>query len=168
MIQLPAMFFSAKAKLVVLVIVVIGAFIGGWKVHSWKTDADTKRDLERIIKTAATQAKMDRVAIANLQAKKQEVVTKEVIRYAKIKAVTDDRVCFANWDAIRLWNDALSGQESMPKDSAGTTNPTGNASATDTEVLENLNTNAARWERLRDQMNAIIEWDKQTFGERDK
>ena len=159
---------TGKAKLIVLAIVAFTAFALGWKVNGWKHDAETKRQLERIIKTAAAQAKMDRVAIASLQAKKQEVITKEVIRHVKIKDVTDDRVCFANWDAIRLWNDALSGQESMPKDTAGTAGATGNAGATDTEVLENLNTNAAKWERLREQMNAIIEWDKQTFGERDE
>lgn len=168
MIQLPAMFFSTKAKLIVLAIVVTGAFIAGWKVNSWKTDAKTKRDLERIIKSATLQAIQDRTVIRDLQKRKQEVVTKEVIRHVKIKDVTDDRVCFANWDAIRLWNDALSGQESMPTDTTGIADSTGNASATDTEVLENLNTNAARWERLREQMNAIIEWDRQTFGERDK
>jgi len=159
---------TGKAKLIVLAIVVIGAFIAGWKVNGWKHDAETKRSLERIIKQAQIQAKQDRAIIASLQAKKQQVVTKEVIRHVKIKDVTDDRVCFANWDAIRLWNDALSGQESMSKDTTGTTDTTGNAGATDTEVLENLNINAARWERLREQMNAIIEWDKQTFGERDK
>ena len=159
---------TGKAKLFVLAIVAFTAFAMGWKVNGWKHDAETKRQLERIIKTAAAQAKMDRVAIASLQAKKQEVITKEVIRHVKIKDVTDDRVCFANWDAIRLWNDALSGQESMPTDSTRTTDTTGNAGATDTEVLENLNTNAAKWERLREQMKAIIEWDKQTFGERDK
>ena len=159
---------TGKAKLIVLAIVAFTAFALGWKVNGWRHDAETKRQLERIIKTAAAQAKMDRVAIASLQAKKQEVITKEVIRHVKIKDVTDDRVCFANWDAIRLWNDALSGQESMPKDTAGTAGATGNAGATDTEVLENLNTNAAKWERLREQMKAIIEWDKQTFGERDK
>lgn len=159
---------TGKAKLIVLAIVAFTAFALGWKVNGWSHDAETKRQLERIIKTAAAQAKLDRVAIASLQAKKQEIITKEVIRHVKIKDVTDDRVCFANWDAIRLWNDALSGQESVPTDTTGTTSPTGDAGATDTEVLENLNTNAAKWERLREQMKAIIEWDKQTFGERDK
>lgn len=159
---------TGKAKLIVLALAVCGAFIAGWKVNGWRHDAETKRSLERIIKQSQIQAKQDRAIIASLQAKKQQVVTKEVIRHVKIKDVTDDRVCFANWDAIRLWNDALSGQESVSEDTSGTTNPTGNAYATDTEVLENLNINAARWERLRDQVNAIIEWDKQTFGERDK
>ena len=168
MIQLPALLLSTKAKLIVLAIVVIGAFIAGWKVHGWKTDAETKRKIDSIIRNAAKQDAQNRIIIRDLQQRKQEVVTKEVIRHVKIKDVTDDRVCFANWDAIRLWNDALSGQESVPTDTTGTTSPTGDAGATDTEVLENLNTNAARWERLRDQMNAIIEWDKQTFGERDK
>lgn len=168
MIQLPAMFFSTKAKLIVLAIVIVGAFLTGWKAHGWKTDAETKRRIDEIIRNAAKQDAQNRIIIRDLQQRKQEVVTKEVIRHVKIKDVTDGRVCFANWDAIRLWNDALSGQESVPTNTTGTTDATGNASATDTEILENLNTNAARWERLRDQMNAIIEWDKQTFGERDK
>lgn len=168
MIPFVGLFSSIKAKLVVLAVVAFTAFIAGWKVNGWRHDAQLKRSLEEVMEQARIQAKQDRQTIAQLQAKKQEVVTKEVIRHAQIKDVTDDRVCFANWDAIRLWNDALSGQESMPKNTAGTTNPTGNASATDTEVLENLNINAARWERLREQMNAIIEWDKKTFGERDR
>lgn len=163
MMGLVGLFSSTKAKLIVLAIVAFTAFVLGWKVNGWKHDAETKRQLERIIKTAAAQAKMDRVAIASLQAKKQEVITKEVIRHVKIKDVTDDRVCFANWGAVQLWNAALAGQEPVPENSAGTTNPTGTTVATDTEILENLNTNAARWERLREQMSAIIEWDKKTF-----
>lgn len=168
MIPFIGLFSSNKAKLIVLTVVAFTAFIAGWKVNGWRHDAQYKRSLENVIKQAQIQAKQDRQTIAQLQAKKQEIVTKEVIRHAKIKDVTDDRVCFANWDAIRLWNDALSGQESVSENTTGTTNPTGNASATDTEILENLNVNAARWERLREQMNAIIEWDKKTFGERDK
>ena len=36
-------------------------------------------------------------------------------------------------------------------------------SATDTEVLENLTTNAEIWRLLREQVRAIIKWDKDTF-----
>lgn len=168
MIPFIGLLSSTKAKLIVLASVALIAFVAGWKVNGWRHDAAQNRVTQGIIKQRAIQDKQDRVLISDLQTKKQEVTTKEVIRYVKIKEATDDRVCFANWDAIRLWNDALSGQESMPKDTAGTTNTTGNASATDTEVLENLNANAARWEQLREQVNAIIEWDKKTFGERDK
>jgi hypothetical protein len=56
----------------------------------------------------------------------------------------------------------------VSSDSAGTTNPAGTAAITDADILTNINTNAAKWERLREQMNKIIEWDKQTFGEKDK
>ena len=160
--------FSLQTKLIVMLAVIVTAFGTGWKINGWRHDAEYKRKLEDIIRHADTQDAQNRIVISDLQKRKQTIVTKEVIRYAKIKDVTDNRVCFANWDAIRLWNDALSGQESVASDTAGTTNPTGTASATDTEVLENLTTNAARWERLREQMNAIIEWDKKTFGERDK
>lgn len=155
-------------KLIAIGAVIITAFFAGWKVNGWRHDADYKRKLEDVIRNAEKQDAQNRIIIRDLQQRKQQVVTKEVVRHVKIKDVTDNRVCFANWDAIRLWNDALSGQESVASDTAGTTNPAGNASATDAEVLENLNINAARWERLREQMNAIIEWDKKTFGERDK
>lgn len=142
---------------------VITAFFAGWKVNGWRHDAESQRRLDEIIRQADKQDAQNRIIISDLQKRKQEIITKEVVRYAEIKAVTDDRVCFANWDAIRLWNNALSGQESMPKDTAGTPDTTGTASATDAEVLTNLNANAAKWERLREQMNKIIEWDKQTF-----
>lgn len=168
MIPFIGLFSSAKAKLIILAVVIFTAFIAGWKVNGWKNDAQTKRKLEEVIRNAQKQDAQNRIIIRDLQQRKQQVVTKEVVRHVKIKDVTDNRVCFANWDAIRLWNDALSGQESVASDTAGATNPSGTASATDAEVLENLNINAARWERLREQMNAIIEWDKKTFGERDK
>lgn len=168
MIPFIGLFSSTKAKLIVLAIVVFTAFVAGWKVNGWKNDAQTKRKLEEVIRNAEKQDAQNRIIIRDLQQRKQQVVNKEVVRHVRIKDVTDNRVCFANWDAIRLWNDALSGQESVASDTTGTTNPTGNASATDAEILENLNINAARWERLREQMNAIIEWDRKTFGERDK
>lgn len=168
MIPFIGLFSGTKAKLIVLAIAVFTAFIAGWKVNGWKNDAQLKYKLEEVIRNAEKQDAQNRIIIRDLQQRKQQVVTKEVIRHVKIKDVTDNRVCFANWDAIRLWNDALSGQESMASDTAGASNTAGNASATDAEVLENLNINAARWERLREQMNAIIEWDKKTFGERDK
>jgi predicted Fe-S protein YdhL (DUF1289 family) len=159
--------FSLQTKLIVLLAVVITAFGAGWKINGWRHDAEYKRKLEEIIRQADMQDAQNRVIISDLQKRKQEIVTKEVIRYAKIKEATDNRVCFANWDAVRLWNDALSGQESMSTDSAGATGATDGPAITDAEILENLNTNAARWEKLREQMNKIIEWDQQTFGKKD-
>lgn len=155
-------------KLVAVVAVVITAFFAGWKVNGWRHDAEYKRKLEEIIRQSDMQDAQNRVIIRDLQNRKQEIITKEVVRYAKIKDVTDGRVCFANWDAVSLWNNALSGQESMPKDTAGTSDTSGTTSITDAELLQNINANAAKWERLREQMNKIIEWDKQTFDERDK
>ena len=160
--------FSLQTKLIVMLAVVITAFGAGWKINGWRHDADYKRKLEEIIRHADMQDAQNRIIISDLQKRKQEIVTKEVIRYAKIKDVTDDRVCFSNWDAVRLWNDALSGQEPVSTDTAGTSNPAGTANITDADILTNINTNAAKWERLREQMNKIIEWDKQTFGEESK
>ena len=160
--------FSLQTKLLVIFAVTFTAFGAGWKINGWRHDAEYKRKLEEIIRQADMQDAQNRIIISDLQKRKQEIVTKEVIRYAKIKEVTDNRVCFANWDAIRLWNDALSGQEPVPTDTAGVTIPTGAASITDADILTNINTNAAKWERLREQMNKIIEWDKQTFGQDNK
>lgn len=157
--------FGLQTKLLIIIAIVATAFGAGWKINGWRHDADYKRKLEEIIRQADMQDAQNRIIISDLQKRKQEIVTKEVIRYAKIKDVTDNRVCFSNWDAVRLWNDALSGQEPVSKDSAGTTNPTGATTITDADILTNINTNAAKWERLREQMNKIIEWDKQTFDE---
>lgn len=152
-----------KLKLIGATILAIVAFYAGWKVCSWNQSAAYKKELDRIIASKAVDDKTNRSIIADLQATKQKVITKEVIRYAKIKTVTDNRVCFANWGAVRLWNDSLSGQESVPKDTTRTPATSNGPSVTDADLLRNLNANAARWEQLREQMNKIIEWDKQTF-----
>ena len=153
-----------KAKVIGATALAIVAFYAGWKVCSWHQSARHMKEIDKIIAIKQADDKKNRDLIAELQATKQKVITKEVIRYAKIKDITDNRVCFANWDAVRLWNDALSGQESVPKDTTGATAASDGPSVTDADILRNINTNAARWEQLRDQMNKIIEWDKQTFG----
>lgn len=166
MIPFIGLLSTPKAKIAVLVVAVLVAFIAGWKINGWRHEAQTKRMVDKIMQQKQLEEKQNRELIASLQAKKQQIITKEVVRYAQIKDVTDDRVCFANWGAVRLWNDALSGQESVPKDTAGVTGTANGPAVTDAELLKNLNANAARWEKLREQMRAIIEWDKQTFGER--
>lgn len=163
MIPLPT-----NIKAIAIGVVLITTFVAGWKTNGWRHDAEYKRKLEKIIAQANVNDAKNRVIISELQTKKQQIVTKEVVRYAKIKDVTDNRVCFANWDAIRLWNDALNGHEPMPENPTGTAHAPGITFATDTEVLENLNANAAKWEKLREQVSKIIEWDAQTFGEKAK
>jgi len=153
-----------KTKALGAVLLLSIGFIAGWKVCGWRQSAEHEKTMRNIIAEHKKTDTANREIITQLQAEKQQVITNEVIRYVKIKDVTDGRVCFADWGAVRLWNDALSGQKPVPKDSTGATTTTDGASVTDTQVLENLNTNAARWEQLRMQMHKIIEWDKETFG----
>lgn len=147
-----------------MIVVLSMGFFAGWKVCSWHESANNEKAIQKIIAEHAKDEQKNRDIIKELQNRKQKVITKEVVRYAKIKDVTDNRVCFANWDAVWLWNDALSGQEPVPENTPRTPTTPDGPRVTDTQVLENLNTNAARWEQLREQMNQIIEWDKKTFG----
>lgn len=77
----------------------------------------------------------------------------------KVKDVTDNRICFANSNALSMWNSALTG--TVPKTSTGaaeTPSDTNTFSATDTEVLANVIENFEQAKQIRDQLNALIDW----------
>jgi hypothetical protein len=74
----------------------------------------------------------------------------------EVKNVTDNRICFADNDALQLWNAALTG---LPTATAGTTQTTSSTNTvTDTEVLTNVIENFEQAKQIRDQLNALIDW----------
>jgi hypothetical protein len=87
----------------------------------------------------------------------------QVIKYrtlkGQVKDVTDNRICFADGNALSVWNSALTGN--LPKAPTGTTETTSTTdtfSATDTEVLTNVIENFEQYKQVRDQLNALIDW----------
>jgi hypothetical protein len=72
----------------------------------------------------------------------------------RIKDVTDNRVCFADWAAVGVWNDALQGERAAG-DTGGTVQRAGAAAVTDAELLENHVENAARFAECREKVKSI-------------
>ncbi|CAB4160547.1 hypothetical protein UFOVP774_3 [uncultured Caudovirales phage] len=132
------------------------AFCTGWTVHGWKYDANLKKALQDTIELQQAYDRYAReVAIKFEQQQAEQVVVYRTLK-GKVKDVTDNRICFADSNAIWVWNNALTG---MPKTTTGTTKtPTSTDTATDTEVLTNVIENFEQAKQIRDQLNALIDW----------
>ena len=95
------------------------------------------------------------VAIKFEQQQAEQVVVYRTLK-GKVKDVTDNRICFADSNALSVWNSALTGD--LPKAPTGTTETPSTASATDTDVLTNVIENFEQYKQVRDQLNALIDW----------
>jgi len=154
MIQLPL-----NIKAVIIGAVLLATFIAGWTVNGWRHDGALKKALqEKIELQQAYDAYAREVAtkFQNQQAE-QAIVYRNLKR--KITDVTDNRICFADGNALSVWNSALTGD--VPKAATGTaktTTSTDTFGATDTEVLTNVIENFEQAKQIRDQLNALIDW----------
>jgi hypothetical protein len=144
-----------NVKLLLIGGAIFVAFCTGWTVHGWKYEADLKEALQETIDLQQAYDRYAReVAIKFEQQQAEQVVVYRTLK-GKVKDVTDNRICFANNDALVLWNNALTG---MPKAPTGTTETPSTASATDTEVLTNVIENFEQAKAIIDQLNALIDW----------
>lgn len=151
----------AQYKLAIMVGAIVASFFMGWKVHSWKTDAAEKARVEEQLALKEAYDVLSREVVKKYNEK--EAVTTVVYRDIKRKVddVTDNRICFADNDALQLWNHALDG---MPKAPTGTTEATSSTdTATDKQLLENVIENFEQYKRARDQLNALIDWYEQQY-----
>lgn len=133
------------------------AFSAGWTVNGWRQDAIIKKALQETIDLQQAYDKYARESAIKFQ--KQQA--NQVIVYrdlkGKIKDVTDNRVCFADNNALSLWNAALTGD--LPKATTGTAKTTTSTNtATDTAILINAIENFEQSKQVRDQLNALIDW----------
>jgi len=133
------------------------AFSAGWTVNGWRHDAAIKKSMEE---TIALQKAYDTYARESVK-KFQSQQAKQVIVYrdlkGKIKDVTDNRICFADNNALSLWNDALTGMPDSTSRVAKTTTNTSTA-ITDEQVITNAIENFEQAKQVRDQLNALIDW----------
>lgn len=147
--------FNLKHALIAGAIFV--AFSAGWTVNGWRQDAIIKKALQETIDLQQAYDKYARESAIKFQ--KQQA--NQVIVYrdlkGKIKDVTDNRVCFADSNALSLWNAALTGD--LPKATTGAAKTTTTTStATDTAILINAIENFEQSKQVRDQLNALIDW----------
>ena len=149
-------------KLAIMIGVIIAAFGMGWKVHSWKTDAAEKARVEEQLALKEAYDVLSREVVKKYNEK--EAVTTIVYRDLKRKVddVTDNRICFADSNALSLWNSSLSG---MPHTSTGTSKEAPSTdTATDKQVLENVIENFEQYKRARDQLNSLIDWYEKVYN----
>ena len=91
------------------------AFSAGWTVNGWRHDAAIKKAAEETIALQKAYDKYAREVVSKNINAKVEIQDRKVSRNEQIKSITDNRVCFANWDSIRMWNESISDKPSMPK-----------------------------------------------------
>ena len=143
-------------KLAIAVVMIVASFCMGWKVNGWRQDAIEKERIEQIAKLKDESDKLGRELVTALQSKQAE----QVVIYRNIKKeipnVTDNRICFADTNALSMWNNALNG---VPKTTAGTIEATSATNtATDREVITNAVENFEQYTQVRNQLNALIDW----------
>ena len=132
------------------------AFCTGWTVHGWKYDANLKKALQETIDLQQAYDRYAREVVAKFDKQQADQVVVYRTLKGQVKDVTDNRICFADNDALQLWNNALTG---MPTATTGTTKKTTSTdTATDTEVLTNVIENFEQAKQIRDQLNALIDW----------
>jgi hypothetical protein len=133
------------------------AFSAGWTVNGWRHDANLKEALQDKVELQKAYDDYAREVAAKFQNQQaaQTVVYRDLKR--KVQDVTDNRICFADNNALQLWNDALTG---MPNTTSGTAKTTtyASTSVTDEQVLANAIENFEQAKAMRDQLNALIDW----------
>ena len=133
------------------------AFCTGWTVHGWKYDADLKEALQETIDLQQAYDRYAREVAVKFETQQAEQVIKYRTLKGKVKDVTDNRICFADSNALSVWNSALTGD--LPKAPTGTTEtPSSTDTATNQEVLANAVENYEQYKQARDQINAWIDW----------
>ena len=132
------------------------AFIAGWTVNGWRHNAALNNSLQSTIELQKTYDDYAREAVLKFQNKQiEQVIVYRAIKN-EVKNVTDNRICFADSNALSLWNAALTG---MPATTTGATQAASSTStATDTEILTNVIENFEQAKQIRDQLNALIDW----------
>lgn len=144
-----------NVKLLLIGGAIFTAFCTGWTVHGWKYDANLKEALQETIDLQQAYDRYAREVAVKFETQQAEQVIKYRTLKGKVKDVTDNRICFADSNAIWVWNNALTG---MPKTTTGTTETTTSPNTTDTEVLTNVIENFEQAKAIRDQLNALIDW----------
>ena len=143
-------------KLLLIAGAVFVAFCTGWTVHGWKYDANLKKALQDTIELQQAYDRYAREVATKFQSQQAEQVVKYRTLKGKVKDVTDNRICFADSNALSVWNAALTGD--LPKATTGAIETPPSTSATDTEVLTNVIENFEQAKQIRDQLNALIDW----------
>ena len=146
----------AQVKLFGFAVLLVVTFFSGWRVNGWRHEAELKAQLEEMVayKEAYDVLSRDIVKEYNRVEAEQVIIYRDIKK--EIPNVTDNRICFADTNALSLWNQAITG---VPETPTGATDETAGAdTATDKEVLENAVENFEQYTKARNQLNKLIDF----------
>ena len=122
------------------------------------------RDIKQVLEQKALQEETDRKVIKDYQTNEVALQQSYVQLGKKLHEIKiTDTPCYLTYDALRLWNQSNGVTESV------SSTPTGAAEGTSTTVgidtaLANKVENDKRAAQNRNQLEAIIKWNKETYG----
>jgi hypothetical protein len=137
---------SWQTKAIAIGALVLASFIAGWRVAVWKNAYSQGVSIAKAEKTAQTSI----VKVEKVEQTKQNQLSDTKIVYRiireKINDENDQRICFADANALQLWNASIAGEDKPASEQlrkTGTTGATDTKSAEVVATVEQVLTNAA-------------------------
>ena len=122
------------------------------------------REIKQVLEQKALQEATDRKIITDYQTN-QVVLQQSYEQLGKklheIKITNTP--CYLTYDALRLWNQSNGFTEGMPSDTTRVTQPSSTSVGVDTALVNKVE-NDKRAAQNRSQIEAIIKWNKETYG----
>ena len=153
-------------KLNAIPIVALISFAGGlYTSHLYHTAIEDHQAKE-LLKEVQKQKEIDIKTITELQVDNATLQNKYITLGEKLhetKLTTTPCIITAN--GIKLWNQSGSPEASLPTDTKGTSEATNASSGIElTKLYENKLANDVICNGMRQQLEAIIQWNKDTYG----
>jgi len=149
--------FSLQTKALLVILVFTAGFGAGYKTSDAFSVLGEAQSINQQIKTGDKIADEGKKAAKEVQ--KAVVETRIVYRTIKekIHEQNDNRICFADNDALSLWNHAIAGKDKDRSDTAGKTSEAYSVVATVEQVLANAAENFETCNINRENHNKLID-----------
>jgi len=145
---------------------VVGFLLGLWFSHLYHSAVEAHQT-KVLLAQVEKQKELDNKVITSLQSdnaslQKSYITLGEKVHETKLATTS----CPITTDGVKLWNQSNSPETSLPSDTKGITDTSNTASGI---TIEDLYANKLENDKicngLRDQLEAIIQWNHDTYGE---
>ena len=156
----------SRYKIYVILIALLVSFLAGFKLADTLQKATALKQYQNLLQVIRKNDDTSRKQVEDYQstiASKEEFYNQLEERNKNVtKSLTQ---CQLNNASLQLWNDSLKGQSAtMSKNPTGIVKETSTTSSfTLEELIDNKIKNDKICNELRDQVEAIIQWDKESF-----
>lgn len=162
------MFSPSTLRIVLIGASLLAAFAAGWTVQGWRWDASSARTSEELVRSMERlQQEKQRIELENralvAAAQQKDAKYADLFRRYKneVNEATDGGRCYGP-AAVELFNRAVASVSGGAAGSAGVSDGT-TVAATDRDVLDNQLALLEQYNKCRNQVLNIIEWDNKTF-----